>query len=167
MMAFFSSAKARIVGGHWRANSSVGITVKLLGTYVAPVGFGSVIWNAIDLMRKLEEFKLYYNENRVCQSLSGSTPGERSGKPPPAHVALDHDAWRHHCRGLFQMPIAAKLRIRHGQENLNLMTKRELHVITRSIPGWRFDLADARLFGWKSNIILFGSPRVSVNIFVS
>jgi hypothetical protein len=66
-----------------------------------------MIWNAIDLERKLEEFRIYYNENRVHQSLSGSTPGERSGKPPPAHAALHHYAWRHHCRGLFQMPIAA------------------------------------------------------------
>jgi hypothetical protein len=36
-----------------------------------------LIWNAIDLERKLEEFRIYYNENRVHQSLSGSTPGER------------------------------------------------------------------------------------------
>jgi transposase InsO family protein len=66
-----------------------------------------LIWNAIDLERKLEEFRNYYNANRVHQSLNGSTPGERSGTPPPAHAVLDHYAWRHHCRGLFQMPIAA------------------------------------------------------------
>src|SRR5271166_3184850 len=65
-----------------------------------------LIWNAIDLKRKLEEFRIYYNENRVHQSLGGSTPGERSGEPPPVHAVLDHYAWRHHCRGLFQMPIA-------------------------------------------------------------
>src|SRR6202045_5352137 len=40
-----------------------------------------LIWNAIDLERKLEEFRIYYNENRVHQSLSGHTPGERSGEP--------------------------------------------------------------------------------------
>jgi transposase InsO family protein len=39
---------------------------------------------AIDLERKLEEFRTYYNENRVHQSLSGRTPVERSGVPPPA-----------------------------------------------------------------------------------
>ena len=66
-----------------------------------------LIWNAIDLERKLEEFKIDYNENRGHQSLSGSTPGERSGEPPPAHAVLDHYTWRYHCRGLFQMPIAA------------------------------------------------------------
>ena len=65
------------------------------------------IWNIIDLERKLEEFKIYYNENRVHQSLYGSIPEERSGGPPPTHAVLDHYAWRHHCRGLFQMPIAA------------------------------------------------------------
>ena len=41
-----------------------------------------LIWNAVDLGRKLEEFRAYYNENRVHQSLSGRTPGERSGQPP-------------------------------------------------------------------------------------
>src|SRR6202040_1431785 len=39
-------------------------------------------WNVVDLTRKLEEFKLYYNGSRVHQSLNGSTPGERSGNPP-------------------------------------------------------------------------------------
>jgi len=38
---------------------------------------------------------------------TGSTPSERSGKPPPARAVLDHYAWQQHCRGLFQMPIAA------------------------------------------------------------
>jgi hypothetical protein len=66
-----------------------------------------LIWNAVDLWRKLEEFRNYYNENRVHQSLSGRTPGERSGQLPPAHAALDHYAWRHHCHGLFQMPTVA------------------------------------------------------------
>jgi putative transposase len=59
-----------------------------------------LIWNAIDLGRKPEGFRNYYNENRVQQSLSGRTP-------PPAHAVLDHYAWRYDCRGLFQMPIAA------------------------------------------------------------
>jgi putative transposase len=55
-----------------------------------------LICNAVDLGRKLEEFRIYYNGNRVHQSLSGSTPGERSGEPLPAHAVLDHYAWRHH-----------------------------------------------------------------------
>ena len=80
---------------------------RLIGTVRRELLDHVLIWNAIDLERKLEEFRIYYNENRVHQSLSGSTPGERSGEPPPTHAVLDHYAWRHHCRGLFQMPIAA------------------------------------------------------------
>lgn len=66
-----------------------------------------LIWNAIDLKRKLEELRIYYNESRVRQSLNGSTPEEISGRPPPARAVLDHYAWPHPCRGLFQMLIAA------------------------------------------------------------
>jgi transposase InsO family protein len=80
---------------------------RLIGTIRREFLDHVLIWNAIDLERKLDEFRIYYNENRVHQSLSGSTPGERSGEPPPAHAVLDHYAWRYHCRGLFQMPIAA------------------------------------------------------------
>ena len=79
---------------------------RLIGTIRREFLDQVLIWNAIDLERRLEEFRIYYNENRVHQSL-GSTPGERSGEPPPAHAALDHYTWRPHCRGLFQTPIAA------------------------------------------------------------
>src|SRR5262245_44027879 len=80
---------------------------RLIGTIRREFLDRVLIWNATDLERKLEEFRIYYNENRVHQSLGGSTPGERSGQPPPAPAVLDHYAWRHHCRGLFQMPVAA------------------------------------------------------------
>ena len=80
---------------------------RLIGTVRREFLDHVLIWNAIDLERKLEEFKIYYNENRVHQSLNGSTPTERSGAPAPDHAILDHYAWRPHCRGLFQMPIAA------------------------------------------------------------
>lgn len=80
---------------------------RLIGTIRREFLDHVLIWNAVDLGRKLEEFRNYYNEHRVHQSLNGSTPGERSGEPPPAHAVLAHHAWRHHCRGLFQMPIAA------------------------------------------------------------
>jgi putative transposase len=71
---------------------------RLIGTIRREFLDHVLIWN---------EFRIYYNGNRVHQSLGGSTPGERSGETPPAHAVLDHYAWRYHCRGLFQMPIAA------------------------------------------------------------
>jgi len=80
---------------------------RLIGTIRREFLDHVLIWNAVDLERKLEEFRTYYNEHRVHQSLNGHTPVERSGQPPPTHAVLDRYAWRHHCRGLFQMPIAA------------------------------------------------------------
>jgi transposase InsO family protein len=63
---------------------------RLIGTIRREFLDHVLIWNAIDLERKLEEFRNYYNEHRFHQSLSGSTPAEMSGKPPPAHAVLDH-----------------------------------------------------------------------------
>jgi hypothetical protein len=80
---------------------------RLIGTIRREFLDHMLIWNAVDLERKLEEFRTYYNDHRVHQSLCGRTPGERSGQPPAAHAVLIGYAWRSHCRGLFQMPIAA------------------------------------------------------------
>jgi putative transposase len=63
--------------------------------------------NALDLERKLQEFRGYYNGSRVHQSLGGSTPDEKAGTPCPGCAALDSHRWRAHCRGRFQTPIAA------------------------------------------------------------
>ena len=65
---------------------------RLIGTVRREFLDHVLIWNAIDLERKLEGFRIYYNENRVHQSLSGSTPGERSGKPLPARAVLGRQA---------------------------------------------------------------------------
>lgn len=64
-------------------------------------------WNAVDLARKLGEFRDYYNVHRVHRSLDGTTPAQRAGAPSPAPALLDRHAWRQHCGGLFQTPIAA------------------------------------------------------------
>ena len=64
-------------------------------------------WNAIDLVRKLEEFKVYYNAQRVHRALAGSTPAQRAGAPACAPTAIDDYVWRQHCRGLFQTPATA------------------------------------------------------------
>ena len=80
---------------------------RLIGTIRREFLDQVLIWNAVDLERKLEGFRTYYNDHRAHQSLNGNTPGERSGRRPPTRAVLDHYAWQHHCRGLFQMPIAA------------------------------------------------------------
>jgi putative transposase len=64
-------------------------------------------WNVLDLTRKLDEFRDYYNVHRVHRSLEGTTPAIRAGASSPALAALDRHAWQQHCRGLFQTPVAA------------------------------------------------------------
>jgi hypothetical protein len=66
-----------------------------------------LFWNALDLTRKLEAFRDYYNASRVHRSLEGNTPAQRAGASSPAPAALTHYAWQQHCRGLFHTPIAA------------------------------------------------------------
>src|SRR5215468_1088969 len=61
---------------------------RLIGTIRREFLDHVLIWNAVDLERKLEELRNYYNEHRVHQSLSGRTPGEMSGKPPPVRPSL-------------------------------------------------------------------------------
>src|SRR5712692_60987 len=64
-------------------------------------------WNAVDLTRKLSEFRDYYNEHRVHRSLDGTTPSQRAGRSPPTAAALARYAWQQHCHDLFQTPVAA------------------------------------------------------------
>ena len=64
-------------------------------------------WNAVDLARKLKEYEDYYNAYRVRRSLGGTTPAQCAGASSAAPASLDRHAWRQHCRGLFQTPIAA------------------------------------------------------------
>ena len=64
-------------------------------------------WNAADLVRKLNEFKHYYNAARVHRGLAGVTPAELAGVPSSTPAALDQYGWQQHCRGVFQVPIAA------------------------------------------------------------
>jgi len=80
---------------------------RLIGTvrreYLEKVFF----WTAIDLTRRMDAFADYYNAHRVHRSLDGITPAQRAGALSPPPASLDRHAWRQHCRGLFEMPIAA------------------------------------------------------------
>ncbi len=46
------------------------------------------------------------------------------------------------------------------EAHLNLMTSRELEMLTAHIPRWRFHIASPRLLGWKSNLVLFGHSDI-------
>jgi putative transposase len=80
---------------------------RLIGTVRREYLDRTFFWNKMDLEQKLEEWKTYYNEFRVPQSLEGTTPAEKSGGSKITAVGLEHYDWQSHCHGLFQLPIAA------------------------------------------------------------
>ena len=66
-----------------------------------------LFWNANDLERKLEGFRQYYNAHRVHSSLNGDTPSEIAGETTSHRADLNQYQWKSHCRGLYQLPVAA------------------------------------------------------------
>ncbi|HVC01806.1 MAG TPA: integrase core domain-containing protein [Steroidobacteraceae bacterium] len=64
-------------------------------------------WNSIDLHRKLEQFRAYYNGVRVHRSLNGTTPAIRAEHSSSLKANLSHYAWERHCNGVIEPPVAA------------------------------------------------------------
>jgi len=80
---------------------------RLIGTIGTEYLDNVFFWNTVDLEKKLAEFSAYYNKHRVHSSLDGQTPAEVSGERINAHTVLHHFRWRTHCRGLYELPVAA------------------------------------------------------------
>ena len=59
---------------------------------------------ATDLENKLRDYQDYYNEHRCHSSRDGDTPVCSEGDNI---VSLNNYGWKQHCRGLFQLPVAA------------------------------------------------------------
>ena len=80
---------------------------RLIGTirreYLDVVPF----WAARDLENKLLSFRDFYNNQRCHYALDGDTPSETAGKKRKNSAVLDSYRWQSHCRGLFQLPVAA------------------------------------------------------------
>jgi len=64
-------------------------------------------WNAHDLQRKLDEFRIYFNESRVHSGINGTTPDQHVQLTESKIASLDHYRWKSHCEGLFETPKAA------------------------------------------------------------
>jgi transposase InsO family protein len=80
---------------------------RLVGTVRREYLDRTFFWNKMDLEQKLEQFKSYYNQIRVHQSLDGATPNEKAGHATIQPVDLGNYGWQAHCHGLFELPIAA------------------------------------------------------------
>ena len=80
---------------------------RLIGTIRQEYLDHALFWNASDLERKLGEFQHYYNAHRVHTSLGSKTPSEVWGESSMPRADLNQFRWKAHCRGLYQLPIAA------------------------------------------------------------
>ena len=61
-------------------------------------------WTATDLENKLRDYQTYYIEHRCHSSRDGDTPACSDIR---SVVDLNSYRWKKHCRGLFQLPVAA------------------------------------------------------------
>ena len=80
---------------------------RLIGTIRREYLDHTLFWNTCDLERKLEEFRQYYNAHRVHTALDGDTPSEICGETIIRRANLNQFRWKSHCRGLYQLPVAA------------------------------------------------------------
>jgi hypothetical protein len=54
-----------------------------------------------------QAFGVEIGKDVVRRALAGLTPAQRSFALRPAPAELDHYGWQRHCRGQFELPIAA------------------------------------------------------------
>lgn len=64
----------------------------------------TLFWNERDLTRKLEQYRIYFNETRGHTALEGKTPEKYSVEPIRKSLS-GKIGWEKHCRGLFQTPF--------------------------------------------------------------
>ena len=77
---------------------------RLIGSIRRDLLDQTFFWTATDLENKLRDYQAYYNERRCHSSRNGATPIESgSGNV----VDIKNYGWKKHCRGLFQLPVAA------------------------------------------------------------
>ena len=95
---------------------------RLIGTIRREYPDQTLFWNATDLKRKLSDFQSYYNCHRTHSSLGGDTPAEAAGGASKLSIKLDNFRWQTYCRGLYKLPIAARVEIRQGHRPENCHT---------------------------------------------
>ena len=68
-----------------------------------------LFFNRHDLQNKLNQFQAYYNDVRAHSSLNIKTPSAvaLSEAPDKNVVSIEDYRWKSHCKGLYQLPVAA------------------------------------------------------------
>ena len=69
----------------------------------------TVFFNERDLQKKLDQFQYYCNAHPVHSSLGFKTPKEKAAETITDRPvsSLENYRWESHCRGLYQLPVAA------------------------------------------------------------
>lgn len=67
----------------------------------------SLFWNSLDLQRKLDQFRDYFNEHRAHMGLQGKISNKVAENERSNVINLKNYRWQPHSRGLFQLPIDA------------------------------------------------------------
>ena len=80
---------------------------RLLGTTCREYLDHVLFWNSVDLERKLEEFRKYYNHHHIHASLNGNTPAEANGYIMRKQTKLQEFRWKTYCQDLVELPLAA------------------------------------------------------------
>lgn len=77
---------------------------RLIGSIRRELLDQTFFWTATDLENKLRAYQDYYNEHRCHAGRDGATPVDSGSENI---VTLKDYRWKKHCRGLFQLPVAA------------------------------------------------------------
>jgi len=77
---------------------------RLIGSIRRELLDQTFFWTETDLANKLREYQHFYNEHRTHTGRNGDTPVESRGDNV---IDLNSYRWERHCRGLFQLPVAA------------------------------------------------------------
>ena len=67
----------------------------------------SLFWTELNLQTKLNHFQQYFNEHRTHMGLEGNTPNQIAENKKLKAIDIRNFRWELHCKGLFQLPIAA------------------------------------------------------------
>jgi putative transposase len=77
---------------------------RLIGSVRRELLDHTFFWTATDLENKMRAYQCYYNEHRCHSSRDGTTPAVTGGNKV---TDINQFRWEKHCRGLFELPIAA------------------------------------------------------------
>ena len=80
---------------------------RLIQIYRNELSDRSLFWTGADLQCKLDCFQRYFNEHRTHMGLQGDIPNQVAENKKPNVIDIKNYRWKSHCRGLFNLPIAA------------------------------------------------------------